>query len=519
MKNMRKKKAGTSTGERTGKQTGKQTGAKADKAKLSIEKLDRIARESIEERTDRVARQTAGEWADRDARQVSGEKKIRAARQGTGERTDNKRQTVKDKSDRATGQAVGKRPGTTKKHTKSKKISRKKRNQEYGVRHHGRLIFFMASSTILECGLTGWIHKQSLDQIWVLLFFGFFYSVIFFAGLELYRIQQDWFYEKIQDYKRFTLCYIVSSAAAVLFLFFPSFSKPIFLLSMAITAATTPFLGMAMGIFHGILYTICGQENIYVLLCNLMLVLCGCIAIQFLKKEKYYRWGLLLIFQFTFGNVMIFSYLQTGQLEWNVLSYGLCNGIVSAVGAHFLYQAVLPWLHVPKKVQIERVLSEKFSLVQAIKRFSTADYNHARKVSEIAGNCARIIDADPYIAAAGGFYYRLGRMEGEPYVERGVALAKSNYLPREVIDILKEYNGEKRMPSTVESAIVHIVDSVVAKFDVLDKATLSSSWNQDVIVYQTLNENSAAGLYDKAGFSMNMFLKIRDYLLKEAKKF
>ena len=144
------------------------------------------------------------------------------------------------------------------------------------------------------------------------------------------------------------------------------------------------------------------------------------------------------------------------------------------------------------------------------------DYEHARKVSEIAGNCAKLVGADPEVAAAGGFYYRLGRMVGVPYVENGVALAKSNNLPREVVGILREYNGEQKLPSTLESAIVHIVDSVVAKFDVLDKTTLSSSWNQDILVYQTLNENSASGLYDKSGFSMNMFLKIRDYLIKEA---
>ena len=161
-------------------------------------------------------------------------------------------------------------------------------------------------------------------------------------------------------------------------------------------------------------------------------------------------------------------------------------------------------------------MRDDFGLVQEVQKFSKMDYNHAIKVSIISENCAKIAGADPDLAAAAGFYYRLGRMAGEPYVENGVALAKSNRLPMEVIEILREYNGEQALPSTLESAIVHIVDSVVAKFDVLDKTTLSSSWNQDILVYQTLNENSASGLYDKSGFSMNMFLKIRDYLIKEA---
>lgn len=204
-----------------------------------------------------------------------------------------------------------------------------------------------------------------------------------------------------------------------------------------------------------------------------------------------------------------------------MLIYGLCNAVLTAFLARILYQRLAYWLQKPVSAEkkMEKILAENFDLVRAVKEYSATDYLHARKVSEIAENCARLVGADPFIAAAGGFYYRLGRMEGEPYVENGVALAKSNYLPREIVAILEEYNGEKKPPSTVESAVVHIVDSVVGKFDVLDKNMLSSSWNQDILVYQTLNENSAAGLYDKSGFSMNMFLKIRDYLIKEAKMF
>ena len=208
--------------------------------------------------------------------------------------------------------------------------------------------------------------------------------------------------------------------------------------------------------------------------------------------------------------------METGKLQLNMISYGVCNGIISAFLSVCLYQWLAERMSHTREYELERIIAEEFSLVQAVKNFSKADYKHARRVSAIARECAKIVGADPYVAAAAGFYYRIGRMEGEPYVENGVMLAKSNYFPMQVVQILSEYNGERELPSTVESAIVHIVDSVVAKFDVLGKNTLSSSWNQDILVYQTLNENSAAGLYDKAGFSMNMFLKIRDYLIKEA---
>ena len=39
--------------------------------------------------------------------------------------------------------------------------------------------------------------------------------------------------------------------------------------------------------------------------------------------------------------------------------------------------------------------------------------------------------------------------------------------------------------STKESAIVHMVDKVVTKLDLLDKETFSTTWNQDMVIYQS----------------------------------
>ncbi len=83
--------------------------------------------------------------------------------------------------------------------------------------------------------------------------------------------------------------------------------------------------------------------------------------------------------------------------------------------------------------------------------------------------------------------------------------------------MISEYNGELALPSTTESAIVHMVDGLIKKLEVLDSQTMSSEWNQDMVIYQTLNDFSAMGMYDKSGLSMNMFLKIREYLVKEEK--
>lgn len=375
------------------------------------------------------------------------------------------------------------------------------------------LMMISGIAAAVICGILGEIESGNRAA---LIFCSILFLVIFILGMEMYRLKKGWFHEKANNYVRIALSHGICCLATVLCLFLPVYAAPILVMAVGMTMVTNSFLGMMAGIFYVVVWSISGTGSVYQLLWALLLTVCGAMMVDFLREKENRRWAVMVMAVFILGCTTVFSYLETGKVSVNMVSYGICNGIVSSVLSLWLYQWLNKRMSHTKEHELERIISEEFSLVQVVRNFSTADYAHARRVSEIARECAKVVGADPYVAAAGGFYYRIGRMEGKPYVENGVILAKSNYFPMQVVQILSEYNGEKNLPSSVESAIVHIVDSVVAKFDVLDKNTLSSSWNQDILVYQTLNENSASGLYDKAGFSMNMFLKIRDYLIKEA---
>lgn len=411
-----------------------------------------------------------------------------------------------------------KREKETKKKTETEtETGKDKKTIPLDYKYRKFMLLFIAACTIAESVAAGIITGQQNERYVILVFIGIMYAVLFLATLEIARIQMEWLFEKLGDCRRIAMCYAIVCVMAVLFLYLPEFVRPVLLLSMGISMVASPAFGMLSGMFHCTLYILCGIGDVNILLCFLMLLVCGCFAASFLNKKEHFLWGIIFLFVFTFGSVQLFSYLYVGGLDTDLMIYALCNGILSAAGAAWLYKMISVKPKDSREQALKKILSEDFGLAREMKRFSSVDYEHAKKVSQISEKCARIVGANSYIAAAGGLYYRLGRLDGNPSVENGVTLARINYLPEEIIEILKEYNGEKKLPSTIESAIIHIVDSVLAKFDVLDKSTLSSTWNQDIIVYQTLNENSAAGLYDKSGLGMNMYLKIRDYLIKEAK--
>ena len=118
------------------------------------------------------------------------------------------------------------------------------------------------------------------------------------------------------------------------------------------------------------------------------------------------------------------------------------------------------------------------------------------------------------MASAAGFYYRLGKWQGGPPIEKGVQMATRLCFPEELIQILREYNCTDELPSTPESALVHIIDGVLLKIEQSGEAG-TSQWNKEILINQTMNDFSSAGLYDKSGLSINTFIKIREWLLKE----
>ena len=59
-------------------------------------------------------------------------------------------------------------------------------------------------------------------------------------------------------------------------------------------------------------------------------------------------------------------------------------------------------------------------------------------------------------------------------------------------------------------------DVVVTKMELLsENESMRSNWNQDMVIYQTLNEYSQRGFYDESGLSINQFLLVRERMIRE----
>lgn len=298
---------------------------------------------------------------------------------------------------------------------------------------------------------------------------------------------------------------------------FDGYFYPVIIVPFLYCAVSDSVTAVFFSLYFCLFPAMIGSDSVYVLYCHITAVILGSILAE-LRRSYKKKFGIIISLVTVVVSLLCpimfyyFTYLELYDLN-NMQVYVYAAIVLFTV--LFVFELLRYLTQKERTASFEKILDDEYSLIQDIKIFSATEYMHAKKVSWLSGLCAEEIGADRLVAMAGGMYYRLGHIVGEPHVKNAVKTAYNKCFPTEVISILEEYDAEQRLPSSRESAIVHMVDSIITRVEAFGENVAGSDWNQDMVVYQTLNEYSQQGIYDESGISMNQFLKIRDRLLRE----
>lgn len=359
------------------------------------------------------------------------------------------------------------------------------------------------------------MNKLKFDQIMCIMFVTLGFMPILIFEL-VYERTRGMIADNVQTtYTRITKGFFISCVIMLVISFFPEYFRPVLIIPLIMAAYSNDTFALITGMFLNILLTMTTGGSFNELLAYTFMVIIGGILSKVLTKKEY-RLYLGLIFLFVsvlFPN--IFYYFANETIVLTNLLICIINGFVIAIFVIAYYPTVKE--HTKKEIQYnyDKILEEDYIQIRELAMYSPAEYHHARIVSHFAEKYAVELGLNAGLASAAGFYYRLGRWEGEPYVENGVKKATELCFPTELIQVLWEYNGIFELPSTPESALVHIIDALLIKLELLEHEVGTSKWNREVLIYQTLNEFSSSGMYDKSGLSINSFIKIREWLAKE----
>ncbi len=376
-----------------------------------------------------------------------------------------------------------------------------------------RLIGLFLLSLVLPM-LCGLLHNARIDQLIVWCFICSVCVVCFGVYVEYERLHEGTCMDMGNDYAMLTFVYLIGMAGACVAAFFPAYTAPVMAIGILCNGTFSTKTGAAMGVYFAVLAAVFCGTGLYTMAAYVTLAVVSIFLAELALDGRLRIWVGMLIISLSVVLPVCCCYLDTHMLQPQVILITLPGSILTLLVVHIL-PGLRNRVQTEEEIGLDTIMDRQYHLQKMIEKYSSVDYDHALRVSRLAAKVAVELGADEKLTMAGGFYYRIGKLEGEPFIENGVRIAQQNCFPERLVQILEEYNGINRAPGTLESAIVQISDMIVTKFDLLDKDTFSAGWNRDIVIYQTMNEKSSEGLYDHCGLSMNQFLKIRELLVKE----
>lgn len=282
------------------------------------------------------------------------------------------------------------------------------------------------------------------------------------------------------------------------------------LLSSILPFYTGMELSIYIFIYTAVFYKYESMETIV----YLSLMLMGLMFAKAFKNEKNRQLLILVIFAIMFVMLYLLQFADGRATEYLLL---INNSIVAVINILLMQMGYMLMKRYAKKdipLAAKTILDENFPLVILMKNSSRSKYNHARKVALLSSKVARVIGVDVELAMTGGFYYALCDNDEDDPIEFASALGRKNALPPQVISIISEYKGIKKPIRTREGAVIEIVDQLITDLPKLDSKEIPPQ----IVIISKLNDISTSGILDESGLSMNSFIKLRDYLVKELEK-
>ncbi len=344
-------------------------------------------------------------------------------------------------------------------------------------------------------------------------------SVLAMAVIMIYlkwiRIKEVHFNYKIANYGRMFGTFVVMYIVAFVFTFLPSEVRPIFVIGTIFALFTNAYEGILFQIYFSVLVTlICGQtlEN---LIFYIFSGIVGCLLCEYFLNKKTFFYASIIVLTINVSFSEVLYYISAGSITYkNIIGSTLCT-LIGLV----IICAILPYVvfkvNVDDTKKLNEICDEEYDLMNMFRTSAPELYAHSVRVGNLAEIGAKTVGANPLVAKAGGYYQKIGRLEGKEYIKYGVEIGEAYDFPRSVIDIIKQQNGRKERPKTIEAAIVLMSDTVISAFEIIDDKKNQLNYDRELIVEQVLKNKMERDMFDESGMTIKMYRDLKKCFKQE----
>lgn len=381
--------------------------------------------------------------------------------------------------------------------------------------YYNLMTLLMYIVTILLVGAVSFLKGKSIGYIAANIFVGIVCITVIIIYLRKVRMNQMDFTKQLASYGRILNVYWILFVFSFVLTFIPSAIRPMFIIGIIMTLISNEYLGILFQIYLSVMITLISADSIEILVFYLLSGIVGCgIAKYFARKNLIpYVAIIMLTTNLTLSGLLEYIKNQTISTKYIISSFACTFGGVVAI------ILVLPYVYYridnKLKGKLLRITDPNYELIIMLKNYSKDLYEHSTRVAKLSERIAYKLGVDSLLAKTGGYYHKIGKLEGKDYVNCGIEIARSYAFPEEVVDIIKQHTGRHQSPQTVEAAIVMLSDTIISAFEYLDDKQNDLVYDKDIVIDQVIDTKLEKDMLDDSGLTLKMFRDIKKCFKQE----
>lgn len=369
--------------------------------------------------------------------------------------------------------------------------------------------------TFVLVGVTSFIKAKSIGNIIANIIISIIFITVVIFYLKKVRVNKEHFTKKLSNYGRIINIYWILFVFSFIITFIPSDIRPMFIIGIIMTLVSNEHLGVLFQIYLSVMMTMISTDSIEALFFYLVSGLVGCTVAKFFAKRETIFYAVVVMLTANLALTGALVYAKNAMIDIKfIISSLFCTleGIAIII-------LILPYVYYRVNHRLRnkllRITEPDFELIMMLQNYSKDLYEHSIKVAKLSERIAVQIGADSLLAKTGGYYHKIGKLEGKDYIKSGVEIARSYSFPEEVTDIIKQYTGRKESPKSVEAAIVMLSDTIVSAFEYLNNKQNGLVYDKDLVIDQIIETKLDKDMLDDSGLSVKMLRNIKKCLKQE----
>lgn len=374
------------------------------------------------------------------------------------------------------------------------------------------LMYFV---TIALVGAVSLLKGKSIGYIAANIFVSIVCITVIMLYLRKVRIDQINFTKQLASYGRIINVYWILFIFSFVLTFIPSGIRPMFIIGIIMTLVSNEYLGILFQIYFSVMITLITADSIEILVLYLLSGIVGCVVAKYFTQKKNILYAIIIIITTNLALSGILEYLKNGILT----SKYIISSLAGTFGGIIVIILVLPYViyRIENKLKGKLLIisDSDYELIIMLKNYSKDLYDHSFRVAKLSERVAYKLGADPLLAKTGGYYHKIGKLEGKDYVSYGIEIARSYSFPEEVVDIIKQHTGRHQCPKTIEAAIVMLSDTIISAFEYLDDKQNELVYDKDIVIDQVIDTKLEKDMLDDSGLTLKMFRDIKKCFKQE----